>query len=125
MNLSPFFKALIDADNTAIVICDTEHTIVYMNPAAAERYAKKGGAGLVGRSVMDCHNAASCGKITAVLDWFRKSSENNRIFTYHNTVENKDVYMIALRDENKNLIGYYEKHEFRTPETAELYGDIL
>ena len=29
--------------------------------------------------------------------------------------------MVALRDENGELIGYYEKHEYRTPETMKLY----
>ncbi len=29
--------------------------------------------------------------------------------------------MVALRDEAGNLIGYYEKHEYRNGETAETY----
>ena len=29
--------------------------------------------------------------------------------------------MVALRDENGNLIGYYEKHEIRNHETMKLY----
>lgn len=29
--------------------------------------------------------------------------------------------MIALRDENGALIGYYEKHEYRNRETEEFY----
>jgi hypothetical protein len=29
--------------------------------------------------------------------------------------------MVALRDEKGALIGYYEKHEYRNRETAELY----
>ena len=33
---------------------------------------------------------------------------------------NKDVYMVALRDEGK-LIGYYEKHEYRNVETMKQY----
>ena len=35
--------------------------------------------------------------------------------------ENKDVYMIALRDDDGTLIGYYEKHEYRDMETMSLY----
>ena len=35
--------------------------------------------------------------------------------------ENKDVYMVALRDEDGKLIGYYEKHEYRNRETAKRY----
>lgn len=29
--------------------------------------------------------------------------------------------MIALRDEAKNLIGYYEKHEYRNKDTSPFY----
>ena len=29
--------------------------------------------------------------------------------------------MVALRDDDENLIGYYEKHEYRDRETAGLY----
>ena len=43
------------------------------------------------------------------------------LYTYYNEKENKDVYMVALRDEDKTLIGYYEKHEYRDRETAKLY----
>ena len=35
--------------------------------------------------------------------------------------ENKDIYMVALRDDDGNLIGYYEKHEYRNKETNQLY----
>lgn len=48
INLNPFFKSIIDQDNTAIVVCDLNHTIVYMNPFACEAQAKRGGAALIG-----------------------------------------------------------------------------
>ena len=90
-----------------------------MNSAARGRYAKYGE--LVGTSIFDCHNAESNAKIREVVEWFAQSTEHNLVFTYHNDRENKDVYMVALRDENGELIGYYEKHEFRNPETMKLY----
>ena len=31
------------------------------------------------------------------------------------------VYMVALRNPDGTLIGYYEKHEYRNRETANLY----
>lgn len=31
------------------------------------------------------------------------------------------VYMVALRDDAGQLIGYYEKHEYRNRETMEVY----
>ncbi|MBQ4533586.1 MAG: PAS domain-containing protein [Ruminococcus sp.] len=124
MNILAFFKSVADTDTAPIVICDTDHIIIYMNPSAVDRYAKMGGAGLLGKSLLDCHSGESNDRIKAVVRWFEESSENNRVFTFHNDIENKDVYMIALRSESGELIGYYEKHEYRTPETAEPYKNI-
>lgn len=121
MELSKFFKSVIDQDQCAIVICNLEHEIIYMNPAAITRYAKSGGAELVGKSLLNCHNEESIAMIHKVLDWFGESREHNRIYSFRNEKENKDVYMIALRDEDGTLIGYYEKHEFRNVETQQPY----
>ena len=121
MELSKFFKSVIDQDHCVVVICNLEHEIIYMNPAAIARYAKSGGAELVGKSLLNCHNEESIAMIHKVLDWFGESKEHNRIFSFHNEKENRDVYMIALRDENGTLIGYYEKHEFRNVETQQPY----
>ncbi len=117
MELSDFFKSVIDADNAPVVICNTEHKIVYMNPAAVKNYHTD----LTGKSIKSCHNADSNSKIDRVVDWFKKSEANNRVYISRNDKRNKDVYMIALRDENGALIGYYEKHEYRNRETEEFY----
>ena len=121
MELSVFFKSVIDMDTAAVVICNLEHDIVYMNPAAAERYKKHGGYELMGKSLLNCHNPASNEKIKQVVDWFSKSTDNNKVYTFYNAKENKDVYMIALRDDSGTLIGYYEKHEYRNRETIKFY----
>lgn len=111
------FKSIIETDRSAVVICDLSHTIVYMNKVAIQRYHKD----LTGSSLLDCHNARSNEIIIKIVDWFGKSTKNNMIYTFHNEKENKDVYMVALRDDEGTLIGYYEKHEYRNPETAEVY----
>lgn len=121
MELSSFFQSVIEQDLCAVVICDTSHKIIYMNPAAVERYAAYGGAALVGRSLLGCHNARSREMIARAVMWFGERRENNRVFTTHNEKENKDVYMVALRGEDGTLIGYYEKHEYRNRETASAY----
>ena len=121
MELNAYFKSLVDQDRAAVVICDLEHTIIYMNPAAIASYAKHGGAALLGKSGLTCHNASSNSRIQEVVDWFSASPEHNIIYTYHNEKQNKDVYMVALRDADGTLIGYYEKHEYRSPETMKLY----
>lgn len=121
MELSAYFRSIVDQDLCAVVICNLEHEVLYMNPAAKARYAKQGGAALVGSNLLHCHNARSQEKIQKVLAWFQEDTEHNRVFTFHNEKENKDVYMIALRDETGRLIGYYEKHEYRDREQGELY----
>ena len=121
MELSQYFKSIIDQDRCAVVICNLQHEILYMNPSAKARYAKSGGAQLVGKSLMGCHNEKSCEKIEKVIQWFEKDADNNIVYTFRNEKENKDVYMVALRDDDGKLIGYYEKHEYRTTETAKLY----
>lgn len=122
MELAQFFKSIVDEDKCAVVICDVNHKIIYMNPAACERYSKRGGASLVGKSLLDCHNSESNAIIHKTIEWFKASQSHNRIYTYYNEKENKDVYMIALRNEQGDLIGYYEKHEYRNRETATRYN---
>lgn len=122
MNLYQFFKSVLDEDKAAVVICNLEHEIIYMNPASVKHYEKFGGENLMGKSLMDCHNERSRMMIEKVVDWFKKDKGNNRIFTYYSERENKDVYMIALRDEEGKLIGYYEKHEYRDREKDGLYN---
>lgn len=119
--MEEFYKSVLEQDEAAVVLCDLNHIIVYMNPAAAGRYAKSGGYELVGKSLMGCHNEKSNEMIYKVVDWFKESPEHNKIYTFYNEKENKDVYMIALRDADKKLIGYYERHMYRNRESGKLY----
>ncbi len=120
MDNAKFYKSVLDMDRAPVVLCDLNHTIIYMNDAAIENYKKYGGEKLVGQSLLDCHNEKSCEMINKVIDWFKKDKNNNLVYTFKNTKLNKDVYMVALRD-GDTLIGYYEKHEFRNSETMKMY----
>lgn len=121
MDLAPYFKSVLDQDRAPVVLCDLEHTIIYMNPAAGKRYAKSGGAALVGGRIFDCHGPKSNEMIQQVVDWFQADRTHNLVYTFRNDKENKDVYMVALRDDGGKLIGYYEKHEYRDRETMKRY----
>lgn len=121
MELTQFFKSVLDEDRSAVVICDINHKIIYMNPVACERYSKRGGASLLGSNLLDCHNSKSNEMIHKVIEWFKLNKSNNRIYISYNEKENKDVYMVALRNEQEDLIGYYEKHEYRNRETEPFY----
>ena len=121
MDLTQFYKSVFDMDTAPVVLCNLEHTVLYMNKAAIDRYSKQGGAKLVGKSLLDCHTPKAREIINRVLAWFAESSEHNIIYEFRNDEENKDVYMVALRDDDGRLIGYYEKHEYRNRETEKLY----
>ena len=120
-DLNEVYKSILEADKAAIVICDIEHKIIYMNPAAINRYEKWGGKNLMGQSLLNCHNDKSREMIIKVLEWFKASKNNNIVYTSYNEKENKDVYMVALRNETGELIAYYEKHEYRNRETMKMY----
>ena len=81
MDLTPYFQSVLELDTAPLVLCDRNHTIVYMNPEAARRYAKRGGYSLVGKNLLDCHNEASRAAITEILHWFEADPRNNRVFT--------------------------------------------
>jgi PAS domain-containing protein len=121
MDLDLLFRSIIRQDRCAVVVCDLEHTMVYLNPAACRHYAKWGGAALVGRSLLSCHNDGSGRRIRQVVDWFAQRPDHNIVHTFYNEKEHKDVYMVALRGEDDALIGYYEKHEYRDRDTTPLY----
>ena len=36
MEISAYFKSIVDQDICAVVICDTQHRIIYMNPSAVK-----------------------------------------------------------------------------------------
>lgn len=115
--LTKLFKSILEQDTAPIVVCDMESTVVYMNPSAKAHYH----VDLTGQNVKDCHNAKSNEMIDKVLLWFGESKDNNIIYTYYGEKENKDVYMVALRDDEGALIGYYEKHVYRNRETCKRY----
>lgn len=119
-NYVSFYRSIIDQDRSAVVICNLEHEIIYMNPAAIKSYEAGGGDKLIGKSIFSCHNAESIEKIQEVIDWFSADENHNIVYTFYNEKQNKDVYMVALREKGK-LIGYYEKHEYRNKETMKMY----
>lgn len=123
-DLNKIYKSVLDADRAPVVICDLEHVIIYMNPSAVEHYGRFGGKALLGKNLLDCHGERSRELIRRVVDRFKTSDGDDMVFTFHNDKENKDVYMVALRDEDKKLIGYYEKHEYRERETMEMYAGL-
>lgn len=121
MELGAFFKSIIDQDDEPIVICDMMDTIVYMNPSAMEMYSDESGGNLIGRSIMDCHPPQANRRIKEVAEWFMRSCDNNSVHTLYMELRNVDVYMVALRSDDGELIGYYEKHVTRNRDPTPFY----
>ncbi len=118
--MEKFYKSVLELDRAPIVLCNLEHTIIYMNPAAIAHYAGDGGAELIGSNVLMCHPEYAKQALLRVYEWFKASPKNNMVLTFHSEKSNKDIYMVALRDGDE-LIGYYEKHESREAEKAKRY----
>ena len=117
MEIDKYLRAFVETDMNQIVICDTNHIIVYMNKVAIEKFSDLGGADLIGKSL----GVETQSRIEAIVSWFSESPDNNWVYTYRNEASQTDMYAVALRDENGNLIGYYEKRRSTFPETEELY----
>lgn len=124
MELTTLYKSVLDGDRAPVVLCGLDHTVLYMNPAAVRRYAAQGGASLLGKSLLNCHTPEAAEKIRRILARFEEDPALNLYYEFRNDAENKDVYMAALRDESGKLLGYYEKHEYRSRETAKLYDFV-
>ncbi|HEZ7989692.1 MAG TPA: PAS domain-containing protein [Ruminococcus sp.] len=121
MEIDKYLRAFVETDMNQIVICDTNHIIVYMNKVAIEKFSDLGGADLIGKSLMQYLSVETQSRIEAIVSWFSESPDNNWVYTYRNEASQTDMYAVALRDENGNLIGYYEKRRSTFPETEELY----
>ncbi len=121
MEIDKYLRAFVETDMNQIVICDTNHIIVYMNKVAIEKFSDLGGADLIGKSLMQYLGVETQSRIEAIVSWFSESPDNSWVYTYRNEASQTDMYAVALRDENGNLIGYYEKRRSTFPETEELY----
>ncbi len=107
MNIN--FKSIVDFEEDLIVVCNLEHIITYMNQSAIKGFESDGGAALIGKSVLDCHNPHSNEIIKRIVKWFKLSKDNNLLHSYSNENARKDTYIGAVRDENGELTGYYER----------------
>ncbi len=98
---------VLDSLTDPVLVADTEHTVVYMNSAAVDHYT--GGEALMGTSLLDCHNEHSQKMMIEVLAALRAGEEERLI----SDDEKRRIYMRAVRDEAGELVGYYERYEWK------------
>ena len=113
MELTEFFKGYADIEQSPIVICDLSCRILYLNPYAENMYSAYGGKALLGKLLNSYMDEETKSKVDMVIEWFKESPENNRVFGFHDKSLHTDAYIIALRDESGKLIGFSSRHEYR------------
>lgn len=100
---------ILDSIPYPIVFADTDHIIRYMNKAAEYRYyTVRGYKDLIGKSLFDCHKETSKEKIIEVVEKLKK--HGNEIFLGV-SVNNLRFYINPVRNENGELVGYFERFE--------------
>ncbi len=82
-----------------IVISDENIDIIYMNDAAIQNHEKRGGAGLIGKSLLDCHNAESQRKIQEMYEAFADGDLRTRqIRVERGDIARRSLMMPIMQD---------------------------
>ena len=115
MELIDYFKGIIDASKSPIVVCNLDYRIIYMNKAAIESYQTKYRNEMTGTSMRRYFNEDMS------IEWFKEGLDNNQVFAFHDDNGNQDVYIRAIRNADKELIGFFDYHEYRDPEQGKEY----
>ena len=101
-------SAIVNSLKEPIAFVNTDHAICFMNAAAIELYAKWGGADLIGKSVLDCHNEQSQATILEIFDEMQAGLDERLI----SEKPTRRIYMRAVRDSDGKLLGYFERYEY-------------
>lgn len=80
------FDYLNEAD-FAVTVCDKDGIIEYMNLKSATTFAKDGGFGLLGKSLLDCHPEPARSKLSDLLNAPRVN-----IYTIEKNDQKKMIY---------------------------------
>ncbi len=103
------YEAILDSIHHRLVFVDTDHVIRYLNRAARRWfYQKRGYADLVGRSIFACHNPDSREQL---LELYRRLQQGEDAVFVKITPENEKASMVAVRDGQGRLLGYFERFE--------------
>lgn len=107
-------QAILDSIHHRIVFVDNDHIIRYLNRKAREWfYEKRGYADLIGKSIFACHKPASRERLQELYHRLQQGEEE--VFVKI-TAQKEKASMVAVRDTQGRLLGYFERFEFLAPE---------
>jgi DUF438 domain-containing protein len=100
---------ILDSFPFPIVFADTDHIIRFLNRRAEYHYYKERGyKELIGKSLFECHNEKSKEAILKMVENFRNHGREAFLAV---TGRNERLYVTPVRDDNGNLVGYFERVE--------------
>ena len=103
------FQAILDSIPYKIVYVDTDYIIRFLNKTAKHHYyGMRGYRDLEGKSIFACHNPKSAEKIREAVEGLKE--HKNQIYLGVSP-ENESFYINPVRDENGELIGFFERYE--------------
>jgi DUF438 domain-containing protein len=109
METSEIQKYILDSIPYPIVFVDTDHIIRYMNMEAKHfYYNRRGYSDLIGKSLFECHNEKSKAMIIDAVEKL-KNHANEKFLGVN--IRNERFYLNPVRNENGELIGYFERFE--------------
>ena len=114
LNVCDFFKGIIDTEEGPIVVCNLDYRVIYENPAALKYYSPL--TPITGRLLETLMDEEMMSKVRMSIEWFKEDKKNSRVFAFHDKVHNMDMYILAIRDIEGNLMGFYGRRENRNPE---------
>ena len=87
-------ESILDAYSYEIIFVDRQHIVRYMNKTAKKRYGDR---------------VHSKKKIEEFLK--RADAGEDEMFETYNTKTGEREFFVPVRDSNKHVIGYFERHE--------------
>ncbi len=99
-------KAILDAYAYEVVFVDRTHTVRWMNKTAQKRYKDRV---FIGNSLFVCHNERAKAKIEEFLR--RADAGEDEMFQTFNTKTGEREFFVPVRNEQGEVIGYFERHE--------------
>jgi DUF438 domain-containing protein len=102
-------NSILDALPYPVVFADTKHVIRYMNKRARYYYyQERGYKDLIGKSIFVCHGEESRKMIEKMVEKFK---QHGREIYLKVNVRNERVYVVPVRDDKGDLLGYFERFE--------------
>jgi DUF438 domain-containing protein len=109
---SEICQAILDSFKYPIVFVDNEHIVRYLNQAARERYYdNRGYSPLIGKSIFECHNPSS---VDIIQQMHKRLLEGESEIFLKINKDRQRVTVVAVRDCDGSLLGYYERFEDQT-----------